>query len=543
LWDAIEAVNPHAPVRRMMDSWIWQPGYPLVTARLDGEHLVLSQQRFAYDHESLGDDAATLFVVPLHIRNGGHAADEFKVLLDSDETRVHLGHPDAPTVVNAGGHGFVRIAYDDTLRSRLVGPTITTMSVVERYNLVDDAWSALVAGRLGAPELLSFLEAFAGERDLAVWQAMGIALRGLGRLVQGDARAAFQARVRAFAAPALADLGWQPVDGEDDLTGKLRGLLVSTLAVLGADVAAQQRCRAIFDAPEGIHPELVAAAINVVAAVGDEHDYERFLEAFRTVATPQDQLRYLYALAEFPTAELVQRTCELAMSGEVRTQNAPFVLNRCVANRDHGEQAWGFVRRHWEEANERFPENTIIYMIDSVKLLTADVVSADVQSFFAEHQIPQSAKTLEPSDSQARCAESRGRPNAATSPARGPAVRVQATISTSRSPAWCRARSTFLSNLPTLVFGTSVMKLHRSGNQNLAVRSLNHERSSSAVTVASGLSTTQAIGRSSQRGSGTPITAASSTSGWPIRVFSRSTDDTHSPPLLMTSLARSLIIT
>jgi hypothetical protein len=53
------------------------------------------------------------------------------------------------------------------------------------------------------------------------------------------------------------------------------------------------------------------------------------------------------------------------------------------------------VRSHWEQANERFPENTIIYMIDSVKLLTADAVSADVQSFFAEHEIPQSAKTLE----------------------------------------------------------------------------------------------------------------------------------------------------
>jgi hypothetical protein len=100
-----------------------------------------------------------------------------------------------------------------------------------------------------------------------------------------------------------------------------------------------------------------------------------------------------------------------------------------------------------------------------------------------------------------------------------------------------------LSNLPTLVFGTSVMKLHRSGNQNFAVRSLSHWRSSSAVSVAPSRITTHASGRSSQRGSGTPITAASTMSGWPISVFSRSTDDTHSPPLLMTSFARSLIIT
>jgi hypothetical protein len=34
-------------------------------------------------------------------------------------------------------------------------------------------------------------------------------------------------------------------------------------------------------------------------------------------------------------------------------------------------------------------------MIDPVKLITAPAVVADVQSFFAEHDIPQAAKTLQ----------------------------------------------------------------------------------------------------------------------------------------------------
>ncbi len=56
-------------------------------------------------------------------------------------------------------------------------------------------------------------------------------------------------------------------------------------------------------------------------------------------------------------------------------------------------------------------------------------------------------------------------------------------------------------------------------------------------------STTQAHGRSSHFGSGTPMTAHSSTAGWAITTFSRSIELTHSPPDLMTSFVRSVMRT
>jgi puromycin-sensitive aminopeptidase len=388
LWDAIEAVNPSAPVRRMMDSWIWQAGYPLVTARLDGADLVLAQQRFAY-----GDsDDPTLFVIPLHLQIDGV---EHKVLFDGADLRIALPSPQSVVAVNAGGHGFMRVAYDDVLRSRLAGDVLDALTVIDRYNLVDDAWNAVVAGRLGAWEYLTFVQGFSEERELAVWQAISVGLRGVGRLIDGDAYVAFRRRVRTVVSPALDALGWDPVEAEDKLTSKLRGLLVGLVAVLGDDAEAQARCRAIEASPDGIDPELVAAATGVVAAVGTEADYAHFLARFRSAGTPQEQLRYLFALAEFPTADLLERTCELAMSGEVKTQNAPFLLGRCIANRQHGAEAWQYVRRNWDVANERFPNSTIVRMIDPVRLLTKPELAADVQSFFAEHPIPQSAKTLD----------------------------------------------------------------------------------------------------------------------------------------------------
>jgi puromycin-sensitive aminopeptidase len=349
--------------------------------------LVLNQQRFAY----VDTDDPTLFSVPIHLKVDGV---ESKLLLDTAQTRVTLPSADATVVVNAGGHGFMRVAYDDALRDRLSGDALSGLSVIERYNLVDDAWNAVITGRLASSEFLGFVEAFRGDRDLAVWQAIAVGLRGLGRLIEGPAYAALQHRVATLVRPAVQELGWSRADGESDLTSKLRGLLVNVLAVLGNDADAQARCRAMLD-DSSTDPELAAAAANAVAAIGTDADYDDYVQRFRNAETPQLRLRYMFSLAEFPTEEQIRRTIDLALSGDVKTQDAPFLLNRCIANRNNGEMAWESVRRQWLQLLERFPDNTIVRMVGSITTLTTPHLVADVQGFFSEHPIPQSAKTLE----------------------------------------------------------------------------------------------------------------------------------------------------
>jgi puromycin-sensitive aminopeptidase len=395
LWDAIESTSGE-PVRRIMDSWIWQPGFPLISAAVsdDGTSVELSQQRFLLNPQSATRPTEQMWVVPIHVSNGGTTTT---VLLDGMQTTVALTDPAAPVIVNAGGHGFYRVAYDATLRARLAG-ALGDMDTLERYSLVDDAWAATVAGNLSSVELLTFLEEFSNEREHAVWQAVVIALRGMSRLIDDETLPAFQHRVRKLIQPTLTELG-EPQADDSDLTAKLRGLLVSTAGVLGRDEFIIGACRDLLESstePDNdVDPELVAAATSVVAATGTVADYERLQHGFLTASTPQEQLRQLYALTEFDDEALVLRTCEFALTDNVKTQNAPFVLRMAMANRRHGTAAWEFVKNNWEHANKEFPTNTIVRMVDSVKLLTTPELVADVQTFFVEHPIPQAVKTLD----------------------------------------------------------------------------------------------------------------------------------------------------
>lgn len=398
LWNAIEATSGE-PVRRIMDSWIWQPGYPLVSASVrsadDGTTLTLGQRRFSFKPDG-SDDVSdqTVWAIPIAVSIDGELSS--LLLADEGPVELPLSSPDAVVVVNAGGHGFFRVTYDDELRSQLAGDALANLSTLERYGLLDDAWAATIAGRLDAVSLLEFVSGFGDERELGVWQMIGNILSGLSRLVDGDALDAFRSRVCNLVGPALSELG-EPTVNESDLVGKLRGLLLSLHGSLGRDPDTVARCRELFSSatadPSSVDPEITAAATATVAATGDADDYEQMVHGFELGATPQEQLRHLYALADFDSAELIERTCNYVMTDKVKSQNAPFVLRMAMANPCHGQQVWGFIKEHWSEVNERFPSNTIVRMVDSVKLLDSPEMVADVAGFFAEHPIEQALPT------------------------------------------------------------------------------------------------------------------------------------------------------
>jgi puromycin-sensitive aminopeptidase len=386
LWEAIEAATGE-PVRRIMDGWIWQGGYPMLSAELDDGLVRLSQHRFLLS----GDGGEGAWDVPLLVRSGSETEP---LLVEPEGTSIPAPH--GPVIVNAGAHAFTRVRYDDELLERIAG-SLGGLTGDERTQLVDDAWAAVVAGRSSAADFCRFADAFGDETELTVWSGL---LQGIGwceRFLDGAPREHLRAWLRALAGPALERIGWEPRPGETDLTHSLRGMLLTALAVLGAEPNAQALAREIErEARSGAvaDPSLAAASVAIVAAGGGPEEFEAFLRAKETSATPQEQLRYLYALPEFRDALLVDRTVELSLTDEIRPQNLPWLLNRAIANRDHGERAWRFVKERWDEIVARCAPSTVVYVAEGVRYLATPELVGDAEAFFAEHPIPQSALQL-----------------------------------------------------------------------------------------------------------------------------------------------------
>jgi hypothetical protein len=190
-----------------------------------------------------------------------------------------------------------------------------------------------------------------------------------------------------------AQLGDEVEPGDDDRTRTLRGSLLNAAAVLADDPAAQARCRELLerflDDPSSVDPSLSAPALGAGATLGDVALHERLVAAFASTSNPQDRERILRSLARFRDPEALGRTLELSLSGAVRTQDAPYLLGECLANRDNAAQAWAFVAGHWDEINEWFPANSIPRLVGGIRSVRDRPLAGEIAAFLTAHPVPQ----------------------------------------------------------------------------------------------------------------------------------------------------------
>jgi puromycin-sensitive aminopeptidase len=392
LWDALEE-SSGKPVRRIMDAWIFQPGYPAIEVSREGDEIRMTQRRFA---PALPDDETT-WPVPLIVRQVGASGErEDHVLVEAEGLSMPLVDPDALVIANAGSTAFVRTFYDDDLRRRLTA-RLADLAPGERQSLVDDAWAAAVSGRATVSAFLDVAAGFRDEPAPSVWQTIITGLAWCDRFLDGEPRERFRDFVRTLVRPAMDRLGWDPRPEDGELDRELRGELIRTLGILGDDPETQAMAReaeGLSRSGGAVDASVAAAAVDVVAFAGGEDEFESFRTRMHDAPTPQEQDRYRSALARFRDPALMERVLSLAVSEEIRPQDAPFVLSRAESNRDLGAMAWRYVRDHWDELVPRFAASNVIHLAAGTRSQTDPDVVADVQAFFAEHDIPQNHRTL-----------------------------------------------------------------------------------------------------------------------------------------------------
>jgi puromycin-sensitive aminopeptidase len=396
LWKALGKASGQ-PIPEIMDAWIFRPGYPLVSVEADGAGVKLSQRRFTYLGAEGSPDERWRIPIALRASVKGGWVDK-RLLLGEAETRVEL--PAAPewVLANTGGHGFFRVGYAPAMLKKLAR-SVAKISPIDRFNVASDAFALAQAGFLPAVEYVELTGRFREERDRNVWTVLTGSFGYLNRVLPDGARPGLEGLVRHRVGLATERLGWEREAGESELVRQLRGDLLRVLGTLGNEEETQAQARAMWaryvEDESAVDPNVLPAVIGILAFTGGEREYEDFLRRFRHARNPQEEQRYLYALGAFREPALIKQTLERTLNGEVRSQDAPFLIRSMLGSVHARGLAWEFVKEHWDAMARQYPGSAYRRLYEGVTTLVSPEWERDVREFFERNAISLGGKTLE----------------------------------------------------------------------------------------------------------------------------------------------------
>jgi puromycin-sensitive aminopeptidase len=137
----------------------------------------------------------------------------------------------------------------------------------------------------------------------------------------------------------------------------------------------------------------------LVAQEGDEGAHDTFRELARKAPLHEEKLRLLAALARFSRKDLLQRTLELTLSPEVRSQDTVLLVMAVAGNRHGRDLAWAFVKDRWPVFDERYGRGgfAIMRLVGIGGGFTRLEDREDVERFFRDHPVPAAARTVQQS--------------------------------------------------------------------------------------------------------------------------------------------------
>jgi len=378
LWAALDAASG-VPVGEMMDTWIFQGGFPRLAVAGSPGSYTLTQEQFRFDEP--GDHR---WQVPVILRSD---TGEQRVLVSEESVTFDAGDG---LVVNAGGNGFYRVQYSPELRNS-VRDRLDTLEAAERYNLVSDLWADVLKGGSEARDFLALVGRLGDEREVDVWEGALAGLGELDRVVSSDIRPDLQQFSSNLVSGKADEMGWGPAAGEDDRTRRLRGLLIRARGNLANDRPTQEAARLMLNEvtenPDGVDSEVADAALFVTAANGDIDDFDRFIDISNTSQNPQEIVKNLRAAATVPGRDAAKRLFDLVLDGDVRSQDAFWVLAVMLGDRENGPYVWELMKEQWDEMMEALPPTTGRRILDRIPFRSEPDVAADIEAWLTDHHI------------------------------------------------------------------------------------------------------------------------------------------------------------
>ncbi|WP_459523889.1 M1 family metallopeptidase [Leuconostoc lactis] len=350
LWAALSQASGK-DVTGVMNTYLSQPGYPMITASVnaDGQLVVKQSQFFISAHTT----AERLWQVPL---TNNFSADTLMlttpelVVGDYDTLRAQAG---GPLQFNLHNQVHAVMHYDDQLLADLMAHR-DQLDAVTQLQLLTDLRLLAKAQVISYAQLVSILGQLAQNETILVQQAIHQIIADLKRLVADDPASTAQLKqfVGQLVQPHLQRLGWheQATDSNDDIRVRPLILDAALYAQLPEAMAMATQQFAQYQDNLAQMPAYMRRAVltNQVTTQPTQALFEQLFSAYQQTTDTgfkNDLMAVLPAIAD--TTALKTLIASLNQPAIIKPQDFAIWYGGLLHNPLAQQQAWDWVRQHW----------------------------------------------------------------------------------------------------------------------------------------------------------------------------------------------------
>jgi len=381
LWEAFEDAAA-VPITAMVQNWVGQPGYPLVTAKRSDDTLTLTQSRFTYLPESF--DQVWMVPIVLTIWNASGQSEVQSVLLEASAMTINLPPGTAAYKINSGQSGFYRVHYDDTDNLAELGQRVRSGALpdTDRWGIQNDLYALVRSGRVALDAYLDFIACYEMETAYLPLVSIGSNLQHAHSVVIGPERDRVGEIGCALADRVLSEIGMAPQGEEPHTRAALRNQLLWQAAAWGSASASDFAVN-MFEkmmAGETVHADIARSVMQVGALKKGETALAWFKQRFAESPSEHERMNILSGMVAFDQWELVEAALDFTLES-VPPRNQFMPISTAGGNPAAAPHLWAWYRSNLASLEAFHP---LLYerVITGIVPIGGLENEADVRAFF-----------------------------------------------------------------------------------------------------------------------------------------------------------------
>ncbi|WP_373822853.1 M1 family metallopeptidase, partial [Streptococcus ferus] len=352
LWNALSAASGR-DVASFMDSWLEQPGYPLVTLDLDGDSLIISQKQFFIgEHQEKG----RLWQIPLNSNWTGlpDTLTEETVIIKDFKRLAEQNQENGPLRLNTANTAHYLSDYQGELLETILD-NFDTLDTTSKLQIIQERRLLAESGEISYDQLVPLLTKLASESSYLVVSAASQLINGLERFLDEDsfAEKRFKTLVQAVNQQNYKRLGFEKRAEESDEDEMVRQLTLSNMTYADDDDVAeksQQIFAANKDDIEGIPAAIRSfVLINELKRVESQELVSLYLDAYVKTNDGTFRRELAAALSHTKQVQTLERLVEALKDKDiVKPQDLSLWYAVLLRKPFAQETVWTWARENWQ---------------------------------------------------------------------------------------------------------------------------------------------------------------------------------------------------